>query len=142
MAKWLLMEVGTDDEYGDTADIGVAVVEITRDLTASLRKRVQAALALHKKDNALSYLKYMDYTPDWLSYDDARELFGDELDDLSTWIIVEADVTANAVGRKRQRVEACYLSVETTGGHFGWTAYPKHSTVRISSGSPSVEDLK
>ena len=141
MAKWLLMEVGTDDEYGDTAGIGAAVVEITEQFKAFVVKRVRGAVALRKEDEKLSFLKYLDYTPEWLSYDDARELFGDELDELSMWFIVEADVSADRVADKGQSVEASYMSIEPMGEHFGWTAYPKHSSVKLSSGSPSLGDL-
>lgn len=131
----------TDDNYNGDCDL--ALVPLTPEYVADLLWYMAEAARLHRADDSVYDLECWDATPSYFRFNDRleeiRDIYGDLAVDVPRGepILLTADP---AFGEEEfQRVEC--QTVQVSGDEVWWTAYVKHTNVRIETARVSKKVL-
>lgn len=130
--KFLVFNTWSSNENYN-ADCNHAVVPLTRQLAARLRKKMALARRLKKSDDVFS-LAWWDYSPTFVS--ELDDEVAEALADRDHMVVDMCEPRADTV----QRLDTCQLVVHDDGVY--WQCIPKHTDVRVETRTLSASALK
>lgn len=122
-----------EDYYGDCE---WAFVELTKELAQTILKRAKAFKKAKEADDCLVEMYFWDSSPQYYEYSKLDEKLHDKLID-DEWMAAEETFKADDDAQSTECDSMVILD-----NYVYWTMYPKHTDVRITTGSVPLAEIE